>query len=407
MGDLDGNADAAESRLRAFLQSLEVTPLTRSFKMVVLLAMLAEEALPGSIPIERLVARVRIIVQRSAALRTEFADALADDAALVALLEEHPIAAWVGGRGTAGEKYFSYESKQFAARLDVPDALRDATAALVREITEWRLAQYIRRTGIVDGAPRIVCRVSHAGSQPILFLPSRDRVAGIPEGWVDVTADGEPYLANFVKVAVNVMHKKGAEANVLGEVLRKWFGEGAGQPGTSHRVMFERSNDEDVLSPDRGEADSQPRYWQRYTRADVPKLFGFEFKAFESQSGVVERPGLVLLFVTLDKTGKPEEHKYTDEFLDPSTFQWQSQNRTARESDAGKRLAGHEQMNIGVHLFVRATAKQAGKTLGFVYAGPLRFVSWEGDKPITVRWKLDEPVPAPVRHELGVPDKTT
>ncbi len=323
--------------------------------MVVLLAMLAEDSLPGSITIERLVARVRTIVQRSAALRTEFADALADDSALVALLEEHPIAAWVGGRGTAGEKYFSYESRQFAARLDVPDALRDATAALVREITEWRLAQYIRRTGIVDGAPRIVCRVSHAGSQPILFLPSRDRVAGIPEGWVDVTADAEPYLANFVKVAVNVMHRKGAEANVLGEVLRKWFGEGAGQPGTSHRVMFQRLNDEYVLSPDRGEA---------------------------------------------------EEHKYTDAFLDPSTFQWQSQNRTARESDAGKRLAGHEQLNIGVHLFVRAAAKQAGKTMGFVYAGPLRFVSWEGDKPITVRWKLDEPVPASMRHELGVPEKS-
>jgi hypothetical protein len=62
-------------------------------------------------------------------------------------------------------------------------------------------------------------------------------------------------------------------------------------------------------------------------------------------------------------------------------------------------------MNIGVHLFVRATAKQAGKTLGFVYAGPLRFLSWEGDKPITVRWKLAEPVPAPLRHELSVPDK--
>ena len=62
-------------------------------------------------------------------------------------------------------------------------------------------------------------------------------------------------------------------------------------------------------------------------------------------------------------------------------------------------------MNIGVHLFVRATAKQAGKTLGFVYAGPLRFVSWEGDKPITVRWKLDERVPVPMRQELSVPEK--
>jgi superfamily II DNA or RNA helicase len=402
MGDLDQNWDAAEVELRTFLQALEVTPLTRSFKMVVLLAMLAEEAFPGSIGIDRLMARVRIMAQRSAVLRTEFGDALHDDAKLAALLEEHPIDAWVEGRGTGGEQYFAFTGGQFSTKVALSGALRESGAALVREIAEWRLAQYVRRTGLTEGAPRIVCRVSHAGSQPILFLPSRDRTPGVPEGWVEVRADGEEYLANFVKVAVNVMHGKGSETNVLGDVLRRWFGRGAGQPGTSHRVVFERVDGGYLMKPDRGEQELGPRVWQRYKRADVPKLFGFEFKAFESQSGVVERPGLMLLFVTLDKASKPEEHRYEDHFESPSRFQWQSQNKTSRESGAGQRIARHAQENIAVHLFVRAAAKVRGRTQDFIYAGPLTFERWDGDRPITVWWKLGQPVPRELREELRV-----
>lgn len=37
------------------------------------------------------------------------------------------------------------------------------------------------------------------------------------------------------------------------------------------------------------------------------------------------------------------------------------------------------------------------------YCGDVRFVSWRGDKPITVRWELPETVPARLRGELAVP----
>ena len=402
MADLTGPDDDAEVRARAFLGQLEVTPMVRSYKMLVLLAMIAEGAFPGAVAIDRLTARVAVLARRSAALRTELGEALDDEGALRALLETNPIAAWTGGRGTGGEAFFSYDGERFATTLSVQPELREATAELTRELAEWRLANYLRRAGTVEGAPRIVCKVSHANGRPLLFLPSRERVAGIPSGWVEVTADGERYQANFVKIAVNVLTHGSSERNVLPELLTRWFGPGAGQPGSTHAAVFERTSDGYLLAPARdGGAPAGPQLWARYARADVPKLFGFEFKGFESQSGVVVRPGLMLLFVTLDKSDMQEAHQYADAFLSPEEFRWQSQNRAARGSAAGRAIAGHAEQNTAVHLFVRAVAKIGGKTQPFAYCGTLNFERWEGDNPITVWWRLTDPVPPSVRGPPG------
>lgn len=218
--------------------------------MLVLLAMIAEGAFPGSVSIESLMQRVRVLARRSAALRTELGEALDGESKLRDLLEKNPIDAWVGGKGTRGESFFSYDGGRFATTVTVPEPLREAAAELVRELADWRLTVYLRRVGSVGGAPRIVCKVSHTNGRPILFLPSADRTAGIPEGWVDVTADGERYHAKFVKIAVNVLTKDGDYRNVLPELLQKWFGERAGQPGTTHWVVFERAGESGyVLSP--------------------------------------------------------------------------------------------------------------------------------------------------------------
>ena len=50
MGDLTGADDEAEVKLRPFLSPVESTPMTKSFKMVVLLAMIAEEAFRARSP---------------------------------------------------------------------------------------------------------------------------------------------------------------------------------------------------------------------------------------------------------------------------------------------------------------------------------------------------------------------
>jgi len=406
MDGLTSDQVAAYQLLNDFLDSLEVTPMTKSYKMVVLLAMLAEGALPGGISVKVLGERIRILARRYGVVRTELGVALDDDAVLARLLEENPIAAWAGAKGTGGTQFFTYQNGTFATSFNVPDSLRPAAQELIREIVEWRLALYARRASGLAGADRFVCKVSHSGGKPLLFLPPRDRTAGIPEGWVDVTIDGEAYQANLVKIAINVVQKAEEEENQLPGILRRWFGPNAGLPGTTHMVEFVRDGEGYHMRP-AGDTDAAALVlWASYIRAQVPPLFGFEFTGMEPQWGVVERDGLILLFVTLDKSSQPEAHRYDDAFLSPTEFRWQSQNRTSRASPGGERIAEHVARGISVHLFVRAKAKVAGKTQPFTYCGPLTFERWEGDKPTTVWWTLDAAVPERLRKELRVPGGT-
>ena len=61
--------DAAQSeafeRHRAFLDELEDTPMTKSYKMLVLLAMLNEDAFPGEITIDALAEATRTLASRN------------------------------------------------------------------------------------------------------------------------------------------------------------------------------------------------------------------------------------------------------------------------------------------------------------------------------------------------------
>ncbi|MDZ4800141.1 MAG: DUF3427 domain-containing protein, partial [Bryobacteraceae bacterium] len=403
MGDLSDDQVVVFQRLGAFLEALDKTPMTKSYKMIVLLAMLAEDALPGAISIEALMRRFAEIARRYALVRTEVGAALEDPAALRTLLEENPINAWVEGKGTGGTAFFTYDQARFSTSFDVPPEQREAAQDLIRELVEWRLGAYLHRVELTTGADRIVCRVGLTDGQPVLLLPLRNRTAGIPEGWVDVGIDGIPHQANFAKSDVMAIQVVGSDVNSLPDILGRWFGVKTNEPGGGLVVEFVREGSGYVLAPTKGAVPDGPRLWASYVRADVPKLFGFEFKGFQSQSGVVERDQLILLFVTLDKSGKPDEQKYDDGFVSAREFRWQSQNRTKRDSDAGRRLEQHAAKGISVQLFVRPVANFRGTTQPFIYCGPLIFDRWEGDQPITVWWQLEEAVPDPHWGVLRLP----
>ena len=108
---------------------------------------------------------------------------------------------------------------------------------------------------------------------------------------------------------------------------------------------------------------------------------------------MVSKGDQFFFFVTLEKEDLAPEHRYKDRFLSRDTIEWQSQNRTRRESGVGQKFLRHAELGITCHLFVRKQTKIAGKSAPFFYCGPLEFIDWEGDKPITVRWRLAEPVP--------------
>lgn len=407
MGDLSEEQTAAFQRHRDFLEQLEVTPMTRSYKMLVLLAVLGADAFPGEISIEELTRRFGDLARRSAVLRSEMGLALEDPAALRRLIESNPIDAWTGGRGTGGTAYFAYADGRFATTFDAPENSREVVQDLVREMAEWRLAVYTRRMADQSGVDRIVCRVIQANGRPFLKLPEREQRPGIPEGWRELDVEGEALQANFVKIAVNVVTRPGSDDNVLPEILRRWFGPAAGHPGRSHDVVLERSGTKYVLSPVSDATQLKgPVRWQRYTREEAAAAVGIKLVGWEPQSGIVRRPDSLTLFVTLDKAKLEEAYQYRDQFLSSGEFQWQSQNRNTQASDLGQDVLHHDERGINVHLFVRAQQKRNGSTLPFLYCGTLRFQRWEGEKPITVWWNLEEPVPNRLWQELGISDRT-
>ena len=109
MGDLSSQQNELLGTHGTLLDALEITPMVKSYKMVLLLAMLNEDSFPGEIEISRLTQAFAEAASRSARLRQDVSVSLSDSRALQRLLEENPIAAWSGGEGTGDVKYFTYE----------------------------------------------------------------------------------------------------------------------------------------------------------------------------------------------------------------------------------------------------------------------------------------------------------
>jgi superfamily II DNA or RNA helicase len=394
MGDLPDASALLDTATAAgsFLEQLESTPMTKSYKMLVLLAMLQEERFPGEISIEMLTRAVERLARRSPSLIADVGEAIESAEALRRHLEKNPIDAWTGGLGTGSRSYFTYKNEMFRTTFEVSADRVERFRELAREVSEYRLAEYLRRPTAPPGREvRFRCRVSHADGRPILFLPDHGRVPGIPEGWVPVVADGQTYEADFVKVAVNVMRRLGSEENALPALLRQWFGDQVGSPGTRAEVEFSDRSGEWVLEPVRTR-ESALESWRSYSRPEVAERFGHRYSRFW-ESGFVTRGDNTFLFVTLDKSDLPRAHRYGDRFLSRDLFEWQSQNRTRRETTTGQNLSRHAEKGITVHLLIRKQAKLEGRGAPFVYCGPVEFVDWEGDQPITIRWRLPEPVP--------------
>ena len=74
--------------------------------------------------------------------------------------------------------------------------------------------------------------------------------AAFPRGDLDAIVDGAHVVACVRKIAVNrVVASKGAHENLLPGILRRWFGEDAGKPGTGFKVWLRRHGDRVALEP--------------------------------------------------------------------------------------------------------------------------------------------------------------
>jgi hypothetical protein len=135
-GGLDAGQSGAFERHRAFLDELEDTPMTKSYKMLVLLGMLTIDTLAES---------VAALASRNHRLVADLGPKAATPDGLKRHLEQNPIEAWTGGRGSGGTPYFAYESGVLRTTLATRPDDRPALQELARELADWRLAEYVDR----------------------------------------------------------------------------------------------------------------------------------------------------------------------------------------------------------------------------------------------------------------------
>jgi hypothetical protein len=144
-----------------------------------------------------------------------------------------------------------------------------------------------------------------------------------------------------------------------------------------------------------------------YTRDEILAALGYWTRSVrrDMREGVLHLPALkvdVFLF-TLNKT---ERHfspttMYQDYAINEHLFHWQSQSTTSPESPTGQRYIAHESLGQTVLLFGREDRKIGELSAPFCFLGPARYVSHTGSRPMSITWRLDQPLPARLLRRMA------
>lgn len=104
-----------------------------------------------------------------------------------------------------------------------------------------------------------------------------------------------------------------------------------------------------------------------------------------------------VLINTLNKAEKDYSPTtmYQDYSISDTLFHWQSQSTTSEASRTGQRYIHHREFGSKVCLFVREYKRDSfGLTEAFCFLGTVEYRSHKGERPMSIIWKLDKPIPA-------------
>lgn len=377
------------------LRAVEAEPIRRSYKLVTLRALLRTGALRTGMSVNELAAASQALIAADPRLvndaRSESLREPADAAPEVweRFWREMPLDHLVKG----DSPLFRYDGDRFVPTFAVPVEIGDAFDAMVAELVEWRLGEYLLRAGSVsaesDDSEATVarCEVANVGGLPIVRL-AREINSDLPYGEVRFTADGTEYVGRLGKRNLKEAWTPGDEStNRLPELLRGWFGPDAGLAGTRHAVTLTESAVGWVLASEDARRGLAQLVGQRFTRQQIRELFDATTIG-NWQAGHIPLPSrhAIVLLVTLDKAGMSSGTEYHDYFEATDTFVWTSQNSTSPTSKRGLAILNAESDGTSIHLFVRST-----KGDPFEYMGTVLPISHEGSEPMTVRFRLAHP----------------
>lgn len=253
-GSLTPEAQVLERVAGEFLRDIETTRMTKSFKMVVLLALCEGGSFRTSIGIADLIKHFRAYFAEDRH-REDVTGTVVEEVETVpsakwrAYLLANPINAWIGGNTGAASAYFAWNEAASEFRYIGPNpgadpALARAFAAAVKDRADAQLHAYWRRSGpgrfVFPVIPIGGTAEAETGSQrrTVCVMFGQDR-AGLPAGWHLVAINGKHLYGKFVKVALNVLRSAPTDSrdvpNVLTTELESLFG---GRLPVRPRVRF-------------------------------------------------------------------------------------------------------------------------------------------------------------------------
>lgn len=444
MNDLGEAEFAALGAHQQLLSELEVTKMTKSFKMVLLEAFQELNGWRTAPTLEKLAERSWQVLQRRRPLLADLPETLGDtqdgtSAGWQSYWRDNPVNAWIGGNKTPiNDGLFRVQSDFFEPIFNVASEHQETLMEMVQELIDFRLASYESQRSSTISADnvipfrrqrpdaielpyfpnlRIACghfRTARADAEEHRRLgpgygrldPARHFIARASgnsmNGGKNPIRDGDYLLLELVSpssagsitgttMAIERQDRTGEDQYLLRIVTKQRDG--------SYVLVANNPDYEDLnVTPEmadelrtlaRLKAIIDPlelAIGESFIREDIPPLFGVEFNPGNWNNGHVtipERSAQVLL-VTLNKQGKSDQHRYLDRWIDDHTFQWSSQKSTTPESKRGQEIIEHERLGITLHLFVRETKLSGGKAAPFTYFGKARYKAHSGSAPMNV-----------------------
>jgi hypothetical protein len=140
------------------------------------------------------------------------------------------------------------------------------------------------------------------------------------------------------------------------------------------------------------------RYQRREIQTAVGHLTSNARPLFNEGCLVLSDQKIELMFVTLDKReGFTERLQYHDYAISPESFHWQTQNRAGVNNATGQRYIESAINGWSFQLFVRENQKSA-----YISLGPVELEQYEGDRPISIVWKLKHVMPIEIFRRFSV-----
>jgi superfamily II DNA or RNA helicase/HKD family nuclease/SOS-response transcriptional repressor LexA len=445
LGDLQEEEGKALRALGGLLREVEVTPMTKSFKMVLLEAWLELDGLITPPLVAALGQRSWEVLHRRPSLLGDLPEAIAKlpdgrDDRWIRYWRDNPINAWTGGnRATPTSAFFRLGDDRFALAQPVPAGEAEAAEGLLQELAAYRLATYeVRRpleaevSNVIPFTPKqrpelelpyfpnlkIACghfRAGRTDAEEHRTLPTAygkldatrhfiARASGNSmNGGKNPIRDGDYLLLELVSpsnagsitgtvMAIERQDDAGGDNQYLLRVVTKTK-DGNYVLKANNPTYEDLHPTDEMRTLARLKAVVDPLdlvVGQPFLREDIPPLFGESFNPGNWNVGhvVLNDKKVHVLLVTLNKQGKAQEHRYHDHWIDEHTFHWQSQNATTPTSKRGQEIIDHAAKGIAIHMFVRETKLGSGKAAPFVYRGQVTYQSHHGSNPMSVTFRL-------------------